>query len=561
MLAQLSIRNIVIIDALDLTFEAGLCVLSGETGAGKSILLDALGLVLGARGSLDLIRAEQEQASVTAVFDLPPTHKIWELLQDQDIPFDTQDGLILKRVLKPQGKTKAFINNTPVTVQFLNLVGGLLLSIHGQFDQLLDQDSHLLLVDSLLEKNSVQEDVKKAFGRWKLSAKKLSALEEKRAHHAEREVFLKQAIEDLTFLDPQKNEEAMLLEKRTFAMEKSRIGEAYCFLQEKIGGEEGAESLLHKAYRCFEKVEALLGDKGRLVLEALDQASQNCAEVLSLVSSGISEVEMSASSTETLDERLSEIRTVARRYGGNPDSLDELLESLKEELASLSTVGTDIKALELETSYAKKDYEDKAQILSEARQKQGQHLENKVAGLLPALKLDRARLVVSFDKKPEQHWSEKGWDQALFLVQTNPGTPLGPFSKIASGGERSRFMLALKTASCEYNVVPTVIFDEIDSGVGGAVAAAIGSHLRSISKRQQVLVITHSPQVAASGDYHWRIEKIQKENATFTRVTPLTVNDRVNEVARMVSGTSVTDEAKIVATQLLEAATPCAKRV
>jgi DNA repair protein RecN (Recombination protein N) len=549
-LRQLSIHNVVLIDRLELAFEPGLGVLTGETGAGKSILLDSLGLALGMRADTGLVRSGAAQATVAAEFDLPPTHSSFAALGDQGIECDPGEPLIVRRMLKADGGSRAFAGGAAVPAGVLRDLAAGLVEIHGQHDDrgLLNPRGHRDLLD--------------AFGRvdggpvvraWdKASALEQQLAEAKRAlDEAERDrAFLDHAIAELDALAPEEGEEEKLAETRQQMKNAARIEEDLGALGGHFTGADGGLSQLRQAARRLERI----ADAHPLLAEALaatDRAIIEAAEAEDKVERALAELAHSPLDLETAEARLFDIRGLARKHRVEPDQLPALLDDMRAKRRSIDSGEETVGALERELALAKNDYQLAARALSDVRHAAAARLDAAVAGELAPLKLDAARFRTAL---AETDPGPGGIDRAEFEVSTNPGAPFGPLTKIASGGELSRFILALKVALAEAGEAATMIFDEIDRGVGGAVASAIGERLARLAEASQVLVVTHSPQVAARAAHHYRIEKATIDGDTRTSVRKLTADERREEIARMLSGAAVTDEARAQAAKLLEAA-------
>ncbi|MFP5329694.1 MAG: DNA repair protein RecN [Alphaproteobacteria bacterium] len=550
MLRQLAIRNVVLIDRLDIEFEAGLGVLTGETGAGKSILLDSLGLALGARADASLVRQGADGASVTAEIALPPGHPALVLLAEQAMETEPGEPLLLRRTLKSDGGSRAFIGSAPVPAGTVRDLAGLAVEIHGQHDDrgLLNPRGHRALLDAFggIDTAAVADS-------WAIVTHVESELARQRAEAAEADRdrdYLSHAVAEIEALDPQPGEETALAEERSAIQAGVKAGESLEGLDELLGGSEGALSLLRQAARRIERGapdHPLLAE----ALASLDRALIEAHEAEDRIARAADALAYDPARLETVEARLFDIRGLARKHRVEPDALAELGERMRAQLAAIEAGGERIEALDRELAEARLDYARKAEAVSKQRHEAAARLDKAVAAELAPLKLDSARFrTVIAVAEP----GPAGTDRVEFEVSTNPGAPFGPLTKIASGGELSRFILALKVALAEAGSAATMIFDEIDRGVGGAVASAIGERLARLAKDSQVLVVTHSPQVAARASHHYRIEKSHDGGATRTLVRRLTADERREEIARMLSGSSVTDEARAQAAKLLEAA-------
>ncbi|GGO51701.1 DNA replication and repair protein RecN [Roseovarius pacificus] len=547
MLRALDIRDILIIDHLELAFQPGLNVLTGETGAGKSILLDSLGFVLGWRGRAELVRQGADQGEVMAEFDLPEGHPARDVLQEAGLP--AGDELILRRVNSRDGRKTAWVNDRRCSGEVLRRLSETLVELHGQHDDrgLLDPKGHRALLDAYGRLEPLKT---KARSTWRGVAEARKALETATAALDEvraEEEFLRHAVSELDALDPQPGEEEALDTRRRLMQQAERIREDIARAQAALG-QEGAEGSAGDALRWLEGVadraEGQLDDAiaalGRAMVE-LDDAAQGVARCLE----GLS---FNPLDLEEAEERLFAIRAMARKHGVAADDLGEFATELRGKLAALDQGDADLKALEAALSAAQAAYDAAAGALSAARSEAAGELDRAVSEELAPLRMERA--VFSTQVEPSDPGPE-GRDTVTFTVATNPGAPSGPLNKIASGGELSRFLLALKVCLTGTDSGLTMIFDEIDRGVGGATADAVGRRLAQLAEDGQVLVVTHSPQVAARGAHHWRVEKKVTGEQTLSTVTPLPTSERVDEIARMLSGDRITEEARAAAQALM----------
>jgi len=557
MLRTLSIRDVVLIGRLEITFKSGLCTLTGETGAGKSILLDALGLALGQRADARLVRHGAEQASVTAVFETGPEPPVAGLLADQEI--ESEDGqIILRRVLGADGRSRAFINDQPVSAGLLRRVGEDLAEIHGQFEnqRLLNPAVHRALLDSFGGLDGAAGGVAKAHQAWARAtderARAAAALEQARRD----EEYLRHAADELARLDPQTGEEETLAARRAMMMHGEKLMEALGRAAAELDAGPGVEGALRAGLRHLEQV----ADKaeGRLddVIRTLEQAALEAAEGAALLERLSAQVDLDPARLEEAEERLFGLRALARKHGVETDALAQVHADISTQLAALEDGGADLARLERAESEARAAYVAAAEKLSAARAKAAAKLDKAVAAELEPLRLGKARFVTVLEPLGEDAWGETGCERVVFQVATNPGAPPGPLNKIASGGELSRFSLALKAVLAGADPVPTIVFDEVDSGVGGAVAAAVGERLAKLAGTAQVLVVTHSPQVAARAGHHWQVSKSDNGKGVLTTVDALDDAARREEIARMLAGESVTDEARAAAESLIGGARP-----
>ena len=550
MLRQLAIRDVVLVDRLEIDFEPGLGVLTGETGAGKSILLDALGLALGARADAGLVRSGQDDASVSAEIDLPASHPAARMLAEQGIEREAGEPFIVRRTLKADGGSRAFVGATPVSAGTLRDVGALAVEIHGQHDDrgLLNPRGHRALLDRLgsLDLSAVESA-------WGEVARIEGELMQARAEAAEAERdrdYLAHASAEIEALAPEPGEETTLAEQRAAMQAGLKAGDALTGLDELIGGPEGAMAQLRQAAR---KIERGAADHSLLAeaLASLDRALIESGEAEERIARAADALAFDPERLEAVEARLFDIRGLARKHRVEPDALAELGAKMRAQLASIEAGGERIAALDSALGQARLAFAEAAGTLSQQRQLAAARLDSAVAAELAPLKLDAARFrtaIVPAEPGPA------GTDRVEFEVSTNPGAPFGPLTRIASGGELSRFILALKVALAEAGTAATMIFDEVDRGVGGAVASAIGERLERLSRDSQVLVVTHSPQVAARAAHHYRIEKSHGPDGSRTTVKRLDQAERREEIARMLSGAAVTDEARAQATRLMDAA-------
>ncbi|MEN3748916.1 DNA repair protein RecN [Sphingomonas sp. HF-S3] len=553
MLTALSIRDVVLIEALDLEFGQGLGVLTGETGAGKSILLDALGLALGARGESSLVRQGASQAVVTASFDLPSTGAVAELMAENGLDFDTGEPLIVRRIVKADGGSRAFVNDQPASAGLLRDLGVHLVEIHGQHDDrgLLNPRGHRALLDSFARADTAA--VAAAHRAWRDAQDALAqARAEQDSAERDRE-WLEHAVAELRALAPEAGEEEILADRRAAMQRGERIAGELQGIAELLEGSDGALARLRQAARILERVSD--GHDGLAeALAAVDRALTDAGEAQDAVDRTAEELAFDPAALEADEARLFELRGIARKHRVQPDDLAALAGELGARLDRLESGGAGIARLETAVRTSHAAYADAARALSDHRRQAAARLDAAVEGELRPLKLDAARFRTMVEPMAEAQWSAAGMDRIEFEVSTNPGAPFAPLMKIASGGELSRFILAMKVALAEEGGARTLIFDEIDRGVGGAVASAIGDRLARLAGTAQLLVVTHSPQVAARGTRHLLIAKSHDGFVTRTGVTPLDPAERREEIARMLSGAEITEEARAQARRLIEPA-------
>jgi len=558
-LTALSIRDVVLIERLDLQFGAGLTVLTGETGAGKSILLDSLGLALGARADAGLVRAGAEQASVTACFAPPPGHPALDLLAEQGVALE--DEIVVRRVVSKDGRSRATINDQPVGVALLRRAGSLLVEVQGQGDQmgLADPAVHATLLDSYGVHAPVRGGVGAAWRAWRDAGAALQAARTAIAEAQREEDWLRHALDELSTLAPVEGEEDRLAADRQRLQQGERRAEAIASALAEIAPKDrrsaGPAATLRSASRALQKLvpanQPDADNPAAPALAALERAEEALAEAETLLSRLANEADSDPRLLEQAEERLFALRAAARKHGTSVVELPALLASLRKRLAALDTGSAEIAALEARAAAARASYAAAAAALSAARQAAAKRLQTAVTAELPPLRLDKARFFVEVQALDEARWGVTGADAVRFLIATNPGQAPGALDKIASGGELSRLMLALKVVLVSGGSVPTLVFDEVDSGVGGATAAAVGDRLARVADQVQVLVVTHSPQVAARGVAHMQVAKVAAKNRAETRVVALDFPARREEIARMLAGESVTEAARAAADSLL----------
>jgi DNA repair protein RecN (Recombination protein N) len=555
MLSRLSIRDIVLIDRLDIDFTEGLAVLTGETGAGKSILLDAFALALGGRGDQSLVRQGLEQGQVTAVFDVARDHPARALLAADDIP--AEDELILRRVQLADGRTRAFVNDQPVSVQVLKQVGSALVEIHGQHDEraLVDAATHRRLLDAF---GGLEDEAAKIESLWDAQRQAQSAADGHRAEveRAKREGdWLRHAVAELNKLAPQAGEETALAERRTAMMQAEKVAEDLREAHDVIAGASSSVPALSGVIRRLERRAAQAPGLVEPTVKALDTALTALDETRGHLEAALRTADFDPAELERIEERLFALRAAGRKYNVPVDELAALAHKYNADIALIDAGEDKLKALEVAAAQAEATYRAAAQALSQARCKAAAALDKAVNGELKPLKLERAKFSTQIDSDPAAA-GPNGIDRAEFWVQTNPGTRPGPLMKVASGGELARFLLALKVVLADRGSAPTLVFDEIDTGVGGAVADAIGMRLAKLARGVQVLAVTHAPQVAARADRHYLITKdaLEKGKRVATRVTELALERRREEIARMLAGAEITNEARAAAERLIKAA-------
>ncbi|HEY2247121.1 MAG TPA: DNA repair protein RecN [Bradyrhizobium sp.] len=560
MLARLSIRDIVLIERLDIEFSRGLAVLTGETGAGKSILLDAFALALGGRGDATLVRNGAEQGQVTAVFDVPKGHPATAILSDnglEDVSFQDSCELILRRVQLADGRTRAFINDQAISVQTLKAVGSALVEIHGQHDEraLVDASTHRALLDAF---GGLEKDVAALETLWEIRRAAKTALEEHRAgmERAAREAdYLRHASDELKALAPKDGEETALAERRTAMMQGEKIASDLREALDAVSGDHSPVATLSAAVRRLERRAANSPALVEPAVKAIDIAINALEEADQHLTAALRAADFDPAELERIEERLFSLRAASRKYSTPVDKLAALAAQYAADVALIDAGAEQLKKLEAAADEANQRYAAAAKKLSAAREKAARKLDKAVNAELAPLKLERATFTTQIESDPASP-GPQGFDRVEFWVQTNPGTRPGPLMKVASGGELSRFLLALKVVLADRGSAPTLVFDEIDTGVGGAVADAIGTRLARLAAKVQVMAVTHAPQVAARAAQHLLISKdaLDKGKRVATRVNALAADHRREEIARMLAGAEITAEARAAAERLLKAA-------
>lgn len=549
MLRGLDIRDVLIIDRLDIEFQPGLNVLTGETGAGKSILLDSLGFVLGWRGRADLVRVGADRGEVTAWFDLAPGHPARAVLQDAGLP--DSDELVLRRVNTRDGRKTAHVNDRRVSGDVLRQLSDCLVELHGQHDDrgLLDPKGHCSLLDAFAGHDGLMADVRAGWRALAAARRAETVARDQFAAAQAEEDFLRHAVAELDALAPEPGEDATLDARRRAMQSADRVRQDVAQAATAMGA-DGAEATLGTAMRWLDGAAGPLDGMLDPVLAALDRAMTELTEAQAGVAQVLDRLDFDPLELERTEERLFALRALARKHDVLPDDLSGLADQLRGRLTSLERGGAELARLAADVVAAEADYEKAAAALTASRRDAGGRLDAAMAAELGPLKMERAVFTTMIADGPD---GPLGRDAVSFRVATNPGAPAGPLDRIASGGELSRFLLALKVCLTADSSGLTLIFDEIDRGVGGATADAVGRRLAALGQAPggQVLVVTHSPQVAALGAHHWRVEKAVQDGTTLSRVVPLSPDDRVTEIARMLAGDQITDAARDAARALL----------
>ena len=558
MLSHLSIRDVVLVERLELEFQNGFSVLTGETGAGKSILLDALGLTTGARAEARLVRNGAERANVSAIFDLCEDHAVRHQLSEQGVE-TAGEPVILRRVLNADGRSRAFANDQAISIGLLKDVGAQLVEVHGQFDnqRLMRPESHRMLLDSFAGASDLIDGVRAAYTGWRdVMTRRATAIADA-ANTQRDEDFLRFAVQEMADLAPQPGEEVELSNKRKMMMHSEKLAQALADAQSQLSGENNVDQGLQRTLRALEQLRTYADEKFDDVIARFEAAHNEILEGMGQLDRLSTQIMLEPEELEAAEERLFALRAVARKHQVRVDDLSDLKDEFERRLGSVEDSAQRLAVLEHEERKARDAFIEAAKRIREVRTNAGMALDQAVDLELAELKLKHARFHTYLAPLKEADWNEYGMDRVAFLVATNPDSAPGPINKIASGGELARFMLALKAVLAAADPVPTLVFDEADAGLGGAVAAAVGDRLARLATGSQVLVVTHSPQVAAKGDHHWRVSKSeiatvdQADERVWTTVEPLDSASRQDEIARMLAGAHVTDEARAAADRLL----------
>jgi DNA repair protein RecN (Recombination protein N) len=546
MLLGLTIRDVVLIDRLTLALRPGLCVLTGETGAGKSILLDALGLALGRRADAGLVRAGAKEAAVSAEFAVGQNHPAHAVLREAG-----HDGacetIVLRRLLSADGRSRAFVNDEPSSVGLLRELGDCLVEIQGQFEQrgLLDPANHRMILDAFAEYPS---SLPQAWHDWRAARQREEEAVRLAAASREEEELLRHHLDELEALAPEEDEEDRLAARRSLLQNAERLAET---LTEATGELGSAQAALARVARRLERARERAQGFLDAPLATAERAAAETTEALAVLEAAARGLDLDPRELEKLEERLFALRALARKHQVPVAELPELRTRMAARLAAIEEGAESLEHLARAAAEARSRFVAAAEAVTRAREQAARRLDAGVMAELAPLRLDKARFRTVLTPLDEAEWSEHGCERVHFEIATVPGAPFGPLARIASGGELSRFMLALKLVLAGTSSVPTLIFDEVDSGIGGAVAAAVGDRLQRLGTSLQVLVVTHSPQVAARGAHHWRVAKHLAQSATVTRVEELDPDTRQEEIARMLSGRIVTAEARAAAASLI----------
>jgi DNA repair protein RecN (Recombination protein N) len=552
MLLGLTIRDVVLIDHLDLAFRPGLCVLTGETGAGKSILLDALGLALGKRAEAGLVRAGAEQAAVSAEFSVGRNHPAHAILREAGLEGEGE-AIVLRRLVGADGRSRAFVNDEPASVGLLRELGDSLVEIQGQFAQrgLLDPANHRMILDAFAEHAVTPNALAQDWRYWREARQREEEAVWVLAASREEEDLLRHDLAELDLLAPEEGEEDRLAARRGLLQSAERLAETLSEAIGELGGNAGAQVSLARAARRLKRARERAQGLLEAALGATERAGAETAEALAVLEAAARQLELDPSELEKVEERLFALRALARKHRAAIADLPGLHERMAVRLAEIEARAEGVEHLVRASGEARIRFVAATELVSRARARAAARLDAAVAAELGPLRLDKARFRTVLTPLTEADWGEHGCERVHFEVATNPGAGFGPLARIASGGELARFMLALKLVLASTSSVPTLIFDEVDSGIGGAVAAAVGERLQRLGTNLQVLVVTHSPQVAARGAYHWRVAKSLAARQTVTRVEELDGDTRQEEIARMLSGRNITAEARAAAASLI----------
>ena len=554
MLRHLSVRDVVLIDHLELAFDPGLGVLTGETGAGKSILLEALGLALGMRADAGLIRPGAKQAIVAATFDVAADHPASSLLIEHGLEIDER-CILLRRIVGRDGRSRAFVNDQPATAGLLRQFGEQLVEIQGQFERfaLAAPTVQRTALDLFGNLTSRATEVSDRFKVWSQARTVLTEAEADVAAARAEEDQLRHDVEELNDLAPSAGEEATLASQRQLLQNAERLISAFNQTLDDISGDSGAEPALQRASRTLARAAEFSGGRLDAIIATLDRGTAEVQDAQQELQALAHAIETDSGHLDSVERRLFALRAAARKHDSDVDHLDEVHTTLADRLAALDGNGDRLTVLAKAAESARRAYIASAERLSAGRVKAARALDRAVTRELAPLKLDNATFKSGIERLTESAWTAAGFDAVEFRVATNPGSVPGPLGKIASGGELSRFLLALKVVLADAGVATTLIFDEVDAGVGGATAAAVGERLAALATAsgRQILVVTHSPQVAAVGERHWRVSKDGDDGAVVTRVAPLDDQARREEIARMLAGAEITDEARAAAARLL----------
>lgn len=547
MLKSLSIRNVVLIDSLDVDFSNGLVVLTGETGAGKSILLDSLGLLLGNRAESSLIRSGTDKLSVTGVFEVSTDNKIYQMASDYDL--DIEGDIIIKRIITADGKNKIWFNDQMISLKLLKELSANLIEIHGQHDNqgLLNPATHCDILDNYGNYADIINQTKQSYQKYRALNKELQSKEQELTKAKEDEENLCHWVKELEKAAPQKGEEENLRSRRSELMNAEKIIEKLNSAYSALNGGNSVLEQISKARNAIARANEFVNGKYADIEQNLENALYTLNDAVEQIENNSADISLNQNEIDNIETRLFLLRDLAKKHQTDIDMLPEKLEELTTTLNSLQKGEDCLTEMRKEVARLREEYIKNAEKLSERRQSAAQKLDKCIMKELPPLKMEKAVFKTSLTQKSEDQWGERGRDSVCFEVSTNPNTPMGALNKIASGGELSRFMLALKVNLAQQSSQETLIFDEIDTGIGGATAEAVGERLSRLAQNEQVLVVTHSPQVAAFSNEHFKVEKKTINDVTTTNLVKLAQNEKIEEIARMLAGEKITKEARAAA--------------
>ncbi|MDG1465967.1 MAG: DNA repair protein RecN [Alphaproteobacteria bacterium] len=552
MLRELFVKNIVLIESLNIHFNHGLSVLTGETGAGKSILLDSIGLILGNRVDFNLIRNNKNVASVTAIFEIDDKHPVINVLEKFSVFYETE--LIIRREINSNGKSKCIINDVVITRNALIEITDNLIEVQGQFEDrgLLNTKTHLSLLDAFANHNDLIENSREAYNRMINLLKLINETEAIAKKNNEDNDWLKDSYDQLVLLDPKFKEEEELDKNKKYLANRTKIDTAMAFTRNIIEKESGLEDLINQVIKSLESIHKIENDNINSAIEIINGTKADIEELKNVVNGGNLETTQGIDKLDLIEDRLHALRTEARKHNCAVDDLITIRDKLKTSLIDIKDNNFKIEDLKKKYEDAKIKFVELSTLLSESRKKYATILSKKINDELPQLKLENAHLSINFDKVAIEDASILGIDKVTFLASTNSNNDMLPINKIASGGELSRFLLAIKVVLESVIHNRTIIFDEIDSGIGGSVANAVGTRLAKLGASYQAMVVTHSPQVTSKGHAHYLVQKNMNNNQTYTSIIELNQNERIEEIARMLSGSNITNEAREAAFKLFD---------
>ncbi len=553
MLSRLSIRNIVLTEKLDMEFFPGLCVLTGETGAGKSVLLDSLNLALGKRAESRLVRKGASHAEVMAEFDLPSSHFIYKDFEDLEL-FEAGESLIFRRKISNDGRSKAWLNGKPVSAQILKQVGNTLLEIHGQFEtqKLLDSAIHKNYLDKYGNYQDLLQDVKKTWKSWKNIEKEYLSAKQAMEKQRDDEEFLRFSVKELQEINPIEGEEVELTEKRNLMKSAHELLSSLSDTSQILENENGVMDYLRRAMRLLDKANEKAEGRFDNIIDILEQAALKADEALVEIQNQQQDFDFSPYALEELEERLFALRALARKHNISIDALAQKQRELEQSLEQLDNSDSYLNELAQKEYKAKEDYIQKSQILTNMRQKTALALDEALNKELVPLHLEKAQFKTLITPLDEDAWNSEGGETIEFQVSTHKGGAFGSIGKIASGGELARLTLALRIVLAKVDDLTCLVLDEADAGISGRVAEAMGERLKYLSEELQIIVVTHSPQIAASGSHHWLVRKSEENEITRTTVQKLALAERIESIAAMISGKVISDEARGAAKILLQ---------